>query len=800
MRTLSELWSDLRQAGRGLRQKPGFTLVVLFSLALGVGANTAIFSVVDGVLLRPLPFKDSARLVAIQENQQRFSLKEMHISPTVGFMHRREQLHSFTDILGMDNAGYQLIGAKEPEQLEAGEITANFCSVLGVQPIVGRCFGAEETAHHDLVAILSYGVWQRQFDADPNILGRAVTLKHASDVKRFTVVGVLPAQFRLGVKLDIWTPITRSAEQGPSSWTVGRLMPGVTVKQARAELLAMQRQMFPNEYDGAGGVQIVVEPLADLMTGAVKPGLTILFAAVGLVLLITCANVANLLLGRGTMRARETAVRASLGASRWRLCRQLLTESLSLALLGGAAGWLTGYWILEGIKLLAASRLPRLEEVSMNASVLGYTAAVAILTGVLTGVLPGLRLSRVDLATAMKSGGNTSTAGRNQQRTMNALVVFEVAVCIVSLMGAGLLVNTLIRLERVDTGFRPDNVLIASLSEPSGEAAAAFYTAVLERVQSMPQVEAAGITENPPPYHVTQIQDFLLPGQTTGHGARANSRVVSPGYFQALGIPLVSGRVFNGTDNANSARVVVISESMARRLWPGRDAVGQTLLMGRYRKETPHYIIGVVGDVRQTGLRRVPDDQLYSVYAQTGELPGLPTLVARTKTDPAAFAATLRDAIRWVDPDQPVNLLKTMDQLMEDEVADPRFYMILLSSFAALALALTVTGVAGVVAYSAGRRTREMGLRICFGATRPNLLSLFAWDNAKLVAAGVALGALVSLAVTRFAKSLLFEVTPTDPTTFAAVASALTGASLVACYLVALRTTAVDPVAVLRDE
>ncbi len=583
----------------------------------------------------------------------------------------------------------QLLGAKEPEQLDGGEITANFCSVLGVQPLLGRCFTAGEQAHHDPVAILSYSLWQRQFNGDPNILGRTITLKDDSETKRLTVTGVLPAQFRfpyarLDEKFDVWMPYAQDTDDGGPVSTIARLRPGVTIEQARVELLAMQRHLFPNEYDGNGGAKIVVEPLVNLVTATVKPGLVILFAAVGLVLLITCANVASLFLSRGSVQTREIAVRASLGAGRWRLCRQLLTESLTLSLLGGAAGLLSGSWILHGIKLLASTRLPRVEEAGMNATVLAFTAAVSIFSGVLSGVLPGLRLSRIDLTTAMKAAGSSIIGGRSQQRTMNALVVFEVAVCVVSLIGAGLLVNTLIRLERVDPGFRSDHIVLAGLIEPPGKTAPTeFYKTVRDRVASTPGVEAAGLTENPPPYNVMQIYDFLLPGEESRHGERANSRVVNADYFQALRIPLLHGRLFRDSDNAEAPHVLVISESMARHYWPGHGgvgdaAVGKFVRMGQFGKETPAQIIGVVGDVRQTGLRRAPDNQMYMHYAALGTLPGAPTLVVRVKADPAAFAQLSRPQSVPSIPTSPSATSKTMDELMAGEVADPRFYVILL--------------------------------------------------------------------------------------------------------------------------
>ncbi len=811
LRLVNELRADVLYAARGLRRTPGFAAVVVLSLALGIGANSAMFSIVNGVLLRPLPYRDQERLVVLQERmpESLYAMKSFRIPPVVNALLHRDELHSFEDMLAMDHASYQLVDAAEPEDLQAGWVTANMCAFLGVQPVAGRCFTAEEEARQAPVTLLSYALWQRQFGGDPNVVGRAVPLRAYDGDKFFTVVGVLPPQFRLVWKLELWMPLsesrnyrTRNAMWSPAL-TIARLKPGTGIGQARAEFQTMQRRIFPKEYEGAGGNRIVVMPIVDFLTESVKTGLTILLAVVGLVLLITCANVSNLLLSRGAGRVREMAVRASLGAGRSRVCRQLLTEALVLAALGGALGLVVAAWVLKGAKALALQRVPRLDEIHIDWTVFAFTALVSVLCGMLFGWLPSLRLSRLDLADAMKAGGTGAIGGRRQQRVMASLVVFEIALCVVAMMSAGLLINTFVRLREVDPGFRADHVLVASLNPRVGapDSATQSLGEVLERVRSIPGVLTVGLSDNPPPAHVRSIQDFKRPGTLDAFGPggpRANSRVVSPGYFQAMGIPILRGRAFDSRDQSDSPRVIVISEGMARRYWPHEDPIGKTIILRDYRKEVTAGIAGVARDVRQTGPRNQPDGLIYSTYSQADLR--LPTLLIRTKADPASMAPLVRHEIRAVDRTQTLRTLTTMDRLLAGEVAEPRLYMVLLGGYGALALALTAIGVAGLVAYAVSRRTQEIGLRISFGASRPDLLRMFAAGSLKLVGAGLVTGIPVALAVTRFTRSLLYEIGPADPATLAMVAVVLMGVSLAACGAAAFRATTIEPTVVLRQE
>jgi putative ABC transport system permease protein len=808
LRMADELRADLRYAARGLRSSKGFAAVVVLSLALGIGANTAMFSVVNGVLLRPLPYKDQERLVAISEQvpESFFSLKGATMPPpSVNFLLHRDQIRSFDDVLAYDLASYQVVDAAEPEELQAGWVTANLCPLLGVKPVIGRCFTGEDLDQRAKIAVLSYGVWLRQFGGDPQALGRTIRLKNFSGTEGFTVIGVLPPGFTVIRKPDLWMPISQSQNfrSRNTSWTpavtIAKLKPGLSVQAARTELLSMQRQMYPKANESSGGRQVIVLPIADYMAQTLKPGLAILLGAVGLILLITCANVANLLLSRGAVRAREIAVRESLGASRFRVCRQILTEALTLAALGGAAGLGAAYWVLQMVKELAGTRLPRVEEIGIDWRVLAFTALVSVLSGAFFGLLPALRLSRVDLVDAMKSGGAGAFGGTEQHRVMNLLLVFQTALCLIAMMGAGLLVNTFVRLTGIDPGFRSGGVIVASLNTPP--AAAPFLAQVMERVRVVPGVESVAATTNPPPFHVLSVQDFRRPGTADTFGPnspRANMRVVTPDYFRTMSIPLLSGRSFNATDQAIAPHVAIVGSSLARHYWPGENPLGKTIILRAYRAETPVEIVGVAGDVRQAGLKAQPDDMLYLNYAQS--VTPFYTLLVRVNGGPEDFFSAIKQAARSVDKNQSLTMLTTMDRLLADEVAEPRFYMILLTAFGVLALALTMLGVGGLVAYAVSRRTREIGLRISFGAAPANLLRTFAWGSLKLVAAGVVLGAAGSWAVTRYTKSLLYEITPTDPATFAAVTVLLTGVSLAVCCAVALRATRVDPAIVLRHE
>jgi putative ABC transport system permease protein len=628
--------------------------------------------------------------------------------------------------------------------------------------------------------------------------------------KRFTVIGVLPPTFRLAGKADLMMPLSESANYRSrnADWTpsllIARLKPGIQPAQARAELTAMQRRLLPNNHEGAGGRRMVVLPLAEYFAQPVKTGLMILLCVVALVLLITCANVANLILSRDAGRLREIAVRTSLGAGRLRICRQLMTEALSLALAGGIAGLLFASWMVTGVKALAFARLPRIDEIGMDWRVLAFTAVISLTSGLLFGLAPALRLSRVDLAAAMKTGGAALTGDRHYQRMMSGLVVFEVALCAVALMSAGLLINTFFRLRGIDPGFRAERLLVASLSTQGmgRQSAIAFYDDVLAHVRSVPGVEEAGLTNYPPPYHVRSIQDFRRPEKSDAPGAggpRANARVVSPGYFRTMGIRILRGRDFDAQDTANSRRAVIISSAMANHYWPGEEPLGRTIFLREYRKKVMADIVGVAGNVRQAGLRDESEDQMYFSYAQV-QAPGSQTLIVRTGSDPQGFAGVIKREVRSVDRNQALFVLTTMDALLAGERGEPRFYMIILGAYGALALILTTLGLGGLVAFSVTRRTREIGLRISFGAPRAGLLRMFASGNLKLAAAGMAIGIPGSWAVTRYARTLLFEVTPADPATIGVVLALLAGVSIAVSVAAALRATTIEPADVLRHE
>lgn len=811
LQLLDECRADAVYALRVLSKAPGFTAIVVLSLALGIGANTAMFSVVNGVLLRPLPYRDSDRLVSVQEEMPHgagASMKTFRALPLVGFLWHRSEIQSFEDLAAMQFAVYQLIDVPEPEELMGSWVTANFCDFLGIQPVAGRCFTQAEEDGRAQVTMLSFGLWQRQFGGDPAVVGRSIAIGDFEGSKRVTVIGILPARFPLIQKADVIMPIAESPNyrKRNTSWTptilIARLKRGISSRQARAELLAMQRRMYPKEHEGAGGRQMSVKPVAEYLAQRVRTGVTVLLGVVGLILLITCANVANLILSRNAGRVREIAVRASLGADRLRIWRQLLTESMVLAAVGGTIGLLAAQWIVRGVKAMAFAQLPRVDDIAIDGHVLAFTAAVSIVSGILFGLMPTFQLSRVDLADAMKTGGAGAIGSKEQQRVMSGVVVFEIALCTIAMIAAGLLVNTFVRLKGIDPGFRGDGLLVASLNPPRGnpQMAVQFYNAVLDRMRSMPGVQAVGMTNNPPPYHVRSIVDFRRSGTADGYGQggpRANERVVSAGYFRAMGIRILSGSDFREREGGNARRLIVISESLAKRYWPGEDPVGKTIYLRAYRSEVAAEIIGVVNNVRQAGLRDAPEDQIYSHYSQVPA--SSEVLIVRATRNPLTMIEAVKREVRAVDRNQTLRVLTTMDALMADEVAEPRFYMTILGAYGLLALLLTTLGVGGVVSFGVSRRTREIGLRMSFGATRASVLRMFATGNLKLIAAGLTIGAPSSWAVTRYARSLLYEVTEQDPATMGAVILLFAAIAMAVSVAAALRATRIDPARVLRD-
>jgi putative ABC transport system permease protein len=704
--------------------------------------------------------------------------------------------------MGIGAAGSfeKLVGEGEAQTLVVGPVTADMCTIFRIQPQIGRCFTADEESQEAPVVLLSHSFWHNRFGGDTAIVGRTLTLADESQNRILTIIGVMPERFRLfSLDYDAWMPAPIKGEVIHWGQVLGRLKPGVDIRQALAEARTLQRRLLPQNHEGVGGMRIVVQTFQDHVARRVRPGLWILLSAAGLVLLIACANVASLLLGYGIERTREVAVRESMGASRARLCRQFFTESLALAFLGGSFGVAAAYWMLQGIRSVSVGWLPRLDEAQMTGSVFLFSVVASLMSAILFGLLPAIRLSRIDLVTAMKTGSAAAIGGRHQQTAMNYLVVFQTAVCMVAMMGAGLLVNTVIRLQNVDSGINPANAVKVHLSSPRSQGAAGFFREVLDRVQAVPGVKAAGTVNLLLPNAAAFEQDFRLPGMAPGtYSLKAFRTTVSPGYFDAVGTSLRKGRIFDSRDRQSTTPVVVVSESLASKYWPDGDAPGKAIVVPFRNEERTLEIVGVVEDVRDSGLREQPRDHIYGVYTQGTPLGT--TLVVRTEGDPVAMITPLKEAIRSVDKDQALDDFSTLEAHIGEMILEPRFFMILLGSFAAVALGLTALGVGGLAAYSVRRRTREIGLRIAFGATSAGLHRLFASATFKFVAAGLVMGAAASFALTQYFQSLLFGITPADPLTFAAVAAVLSVVALTSCALASRRATRIEPASVLRED
>ena len=800
--TVESILQDTRHAIRGLGRRKGVTALVVLSLGLGIGVNTAIFAVADAGLFRPLPYPEAERIVVLSQEPQQAYRPGAPESEAIIFGDHASELQSYEAVMGIGSAGLfdKLVGDGEAQTFVVGPVTAGMCAIFRIAPQIGRCFTADEEAQQAPVVLLSHQFWLSRFGGDTAVVGRTLTVADEPQNRILTIVGVMPERFRLfSLEHDAWMPAPIKSEVIHWGQILGRLKSGVDIRQARAEAQTLQRRLLPKNHEGVGGMRVVVQTFQDHIARRVRAGLWILLSAAGLVLLIACANAASLLLGYGIERTREIAVRESMGASRGRLCRQFFTESLVLALLGGSFGVATAYWMLQGIRSVSVGWLPRLDEVQMNGSVFLFSVVASVISAALFGLLPAIRFSRPDLVTAMKTGSGAAIGGRHQQTAMNCLVVFQTAVCMVAMIGAGLLVNTVIRLYSVDSGINPDNALKARLVSPRSDGAAGFFEEVLDRVQALPGVRAAGIVNLLLPNAGAFEQNFRLTGMAPGtYRLKASTTIVSPGYFDAVGTSLLKGRVFDSRDRQNTTPVVVVSESLASKYWPNGEALGKSITVPFRKKERTYEIVGVVEDVRDSGLREQPGDHIYSVYTQ-GTALGT-TLVVRTEGDPAAMFTPLKEAIRSVDQDQALDDFSTLEAHMGEMILEPRFFMILLGSFAAVALGLTALGVGGLAAYSVRRRTREIGLRLAFGATSASVHRLFANATFKFVAAGLVLGAAASLALTRYFQSLLFEITPTDPPTFAAVAAILSVVALVSCVFAARRATRIEPANVLRED
>jgi putative ABC transport system permease protein len=801
---------DVRFGLRMLTKNPGFTVVAVIALALGIGVNSAIFSVVNTVLLRPLPYKDPERLVMVFEDDSRHGYPRDTPAPA-NYVDWRDQNKVFESMAAMADLSFNLTGLGEPERLDGKRVSASLFPILGVEPQFGRWFAPEEDQPgENHVVILSHALWQRRFGSDAGIVGKTITMNGYS----FSVVGVMPASFRFPTADDqFWIPIAftqaEAARRGAHFLqVVARIKPGVTLEQARAEMstiAARLQQQYPEQNIDLGAA---VVPLHEQLVGNIKPALLVLLGAVGFVLLVACANVANLLLARAAVRQKEIATRTALGASRLRLIRQFLTESVLLATIGGGIGLLLSVWGVRLLKAFIPPNISQAKEITVDVKVLLFTLAVSLLTGLVFGLAPAAQATKFNLNETLKEGGRDSAAGSRGNRIRGVLVVSEVALSLVLLIGAGLLINSFLRLRNVDPGFRAGNLLTMSIALPAQKypdqaRRAAFYTEMLRRVEALPGVRSAAVTSQIPLIKQGDTGNITIEGRPEpppGQELMVAIRIVSPHYFPTMGMQLQRGRAFGDQDRADAPAAVVISESMARRYWPGEDPTGKRICPGK--PESPDdwaTIVGVVNDVRQFGLDAESKPQIYLTYQQSGYFSPR-HLVVGTNVEPHSLAASVRGAVWGIDRDQPVSNIRTMEEVLAESIARQRFSTLLLGIFGVVALVLAAVGIYGVMSYSVSQRTHEIGIRMALGAQKWDVLKLAVGQALKLVMIGVAVGLAASVVLTRVMKSLLFGVSSTDPVTFVVISLVLVGAGALASYIPARRATKVDPMIALRYE
>jgi predicted permease len=808
LRWLMTLWQDVRFGARTLAKNPGFTAVAVIALALGIGANSAIFSVVNTVLLRPLPYKEPGRLVMVWEkgNADEFPINS---TSAANFIDWRDQNQVFEGVSVMGRASFNLTGVGEPVRVDGRRVSANLFHILGVEPQLGRGFLPEEDAPGaGRVVILSHGLWQRRFGSDPGAVGTPLTMNGRS----YTVVGVMSPQFEFPSRQDeLWVPIAfgtqEAANRGNNSYEVlGRLKPGVSLEQAQSEMNVITARLKRQYPDVVKSDASVVVSLHEQRVGDIKTALLVLLGAVVFVLLVACANVANLLLARAAVRRKEIALRVALGAGRLRLVRQFLTESVLLASLGGVAGLLLSFWGVNLLKAFIPENLSEAKAISVDARVLVFTLLVSLLTGLIFGLAPATQASNLDLNEMLKEGGRDSSSGKGGNRVRGLLVVMEVAVSLVLLVGAGLLINSFLRLRNLDPGFRTDNLLTMSVvlpqqKYPDHARRAAFFSELTSRVESLPGVRSAAVTNWIP---------LIMQGDTFGVSVEGRpdpgpdkrpdvvTRVVSPGYFNTMGIQVLRGRQFDERlDRADSMPAAVVSETTARRLWPGEEPLGKRLQPGDSDPKGWIEVVGVVKDVRQFDLTAEPRLQMYLPYVQFEWF--VPRqLVVKTEVEPTSLAAAVRKTVWELDKDQPVSDVRTMEDVLSDSIARQRFSTLLLGIFAALALALAAVGIYGVMSYTVAQRTREIGIRMALGAQAGSVLRLMLRQGLKLASAGVVLGLAGALLLTRLMSSMLFGVSATDPLTLVTISLVLVGVALLACYIPARRAAKVDPLSALR--
>jgi putative ABC transport system permease protein len=795
---------DLRFAVRMLGKSPGFTLMAVIALALGIGANTAIFSVVNAVMLSRLPFQNPNRLAMVWEQSPRTG-KPNVVNP-LNFLHWQNRNQSFERIASLIAFPLSLGGDGEPEQVDGMAISEGFFEILGVQPIMGRWFTPlEDTPGNDNVSILSEGLWRRRYGADPSIIGRQIRVNDHVH----TVVGVMPATFRFPMtRADLWTPLAIDRKKPNSGGrylsTVARLRPGASLASAQADMnvIASQLQRERPDFDSKWGITVV--SLREQVVGDVRTPLYVLLGAVGLVLLIACANVANLMLMRAAGRTREIAIRAALGAGGLRIARQMLVESTLLSLIGGALGLAVGVWSISALTAALPDTISyvNLKTIRIDAVVFLFTLAISLATGILFGLAPALKAARTDVHDALKAGGRGIASGRSFTRSV--LVVAEVALSMILLVGAGLLIRSFARLSHVDPGFDAPHVLTMQLATagrfPADQKFIEFNLDLLERVRAVPGVEAAGTSHFLPLGRIIPGTGFWRTDQPRpAHGEEPITEVlvVMPGYFAAMNVPIIRGRVFEDHDRAGrKPHFVVINQTAARQFYPNENPIGKMLTV--QWGDDPYEIAGVVGDVHQAAIATAPKPGVFISNLQ--EPSGPSNLVVRTHGDPKLLTQAIGREVHAIDPEIAISDVKTMDEYVSASVAAPRFNTILLGAFAALALVLAAVGIFGVISYSVAQRTQELGIRRALGADSWSVMRLVLAQGLGLAGIGLAIGLAGAFAVTRMLESLLFGVTSTDPLTFVAVGATLIMVAALASYLPARRAASVDPMVALRDE
>jgi putative ABC transport system permease protein len=802
---MQSLFKDVRYGIRSLLKQPGFTAVVVITLALGIGVNTAIFSLVHAVLLRPLPFADSARLVVIKSQNSKTGETLPSVSPA-DFFDWKSQSQSFSNAAAYSGWSITLLEGEVSELIPATRVTDEFFSTLGVPPLLGRTFTPDEFNTESRVVILSHRLWLRRFGGDPNIIKKTLALPQG----RVTVVGVMPAQFKLPGSAEAWTPVAQDSGEmhlraARYFETVARLKPNVTPAQAEAEMSTIAARLASQYSESDSNWSVRVSTLRETLVGDSRLPLLILLGAVSLVLLIACANVANLMLARTAARHHELAIRAALGASRWQIVRQLIVESLLLSSIASALGLLLALWGVNAIVWLVPKdlRFPRIEEAQVNLAVLFFAVAVGLSVSVALGLISGLKASRPNVQLSLTESSRTVSAGVRLQRLRGALVVAEISLTLVLLAGAGLLIKSLMKLERVDLGFSPDRLLVVPVgasmpkyAEP--QARAAFFERLAAQIQTVPGVRSVA-TSSTPPLMYTMFFPFGVEGKTNPNEVpQAWFSMVSPNYFDVMHISPLAGRSFTDHERFGATQVAVINDTMRRRFFAGEDPIGKRLVVSFLSTKLTVEIVGVVSDIKQESLSAPANAQIYLSYLQ---VPWFSTaLLVRTEADPSALVAPIERALRSIDPAQSGSGAKTMEQLLSDSVAQPQFYSLLLGSFAVLALVLAMVGVYGVISYSVTQRTHELGIRIALGARARHVLILVMGQAMMLVMLGAVIGLGTAFALTRLLTKFLFDVNASDPVTFGAVALLLAVVALIACYIPARRATKVDPLVALRYE